>query len=181
MTAGLTTLFASHVDLQSAFAQAPAAVATGQASKQPEDASDKALKAVVEMMKGKWKVQSMEFNGASQAPAGGAPDAIETKDTHINFLSGGKVIPRMSKLQMTCDPLTDAKPSEPIKLNLSRPSQPGQEEILPCLVMVKDKELKFAMPMVSPNRDPNTPIDRPKSFDTKTGAFVVLKAKRAGE
>ena len=134
--------------------------------------------AVANLLDGKWRVDELAVQGNSQPPSNGAPDSIEIKNSNIKFFSGGKLIPTMSNVQITCNAESKVGLGEMIKVNLARPSENGREEVLPCLVKVDKDILQFALPMVNPNRDPTTPIDRPMSFDSTTGTFVVFTASK---
>lgn len=170
--------FATLGILPRASAQQADTVAGDEAAASAVASNAKATKAVQKLLAGKWSVASVEFGGESQKPSNGAPDAIEVKDGQAKFFSGGRLIPTMSNVKVTCDPKSKGEMGEMIKVNLARPSKAGRDELLPCLVMVKEGKLQFAMPMVMRKRDPSVPIDRPKSFDTKSGAFIVLTAQK---
>lgn len=57
-------------------------------------------------------------------------------------------------------------------------SKNGQAETLPGIFKLEEGQLSLAMPLVPVIRDPDEPLERPKSFDTTKGSFLVMFAKR---
>ena len=127
---------------------------------------------IYELLEGSWPVKTIELKGEIRASGPGMPENIEISGGVFTVTSEGKVLGTFSNMKMYARPSTS-----PLQLDLVR-DRDGRLEYLPCILELVDHELRIAMPMVPAKRSPDKDLPRPGNFDTTTGQFLVLAAKK---
>ena len=135
-------------------------------------AADDDGKTEMKKLEGTWEVVSIVLSGTKADGAKGMPDKAVVKDGKATFHSEGKEMKTFRDLKIEFVPK-----KTPQAVNLT----PEGKITLPCIYEVTAEGLKLAIPMVSQIGQPNVPVTRPESFDSKDKSFLVLVAKRSKE
>jgi uncharacterized protein (TIGR03067 family) len=124
----------------------------------------------LQRLQGTWKVQSGEMAGTKINPKKLGIDEIIVRDDRMTMRLGGKDV---AEYQFTID--ATKKPKAMNWLSQKKPS-------LPIIYAVEEKELRLCFPLLptKSDKDPNKPLERPTSFETKdktTGLVIAQRAK----
>ena len=127
----------------------------------------------LENLAGNWVVVTIEAMGEPRPPQNGMPESIEIVGDVFSVYSGEKTLETFSNMKMILNLSKD-----PAELDLVRTNK-GQAESLPCILRLVDGNLDIGMPLVPAKPEPGERLQRPTSFDTKSGPIMVLSAKRS--
>lgn len=121
---------------------------------------------------GNWKVVRLEVGGMAIEPPPGAPQQLRVEKAMATFYADGRPIETFKDLRLVLDPK-----QKPKHVDLLR----GEKETLPAIYEIDGDRFRLAMPLIPEERRPGSKLPRPKSFDSKTEAVVVLTAERVAK
>lgn len=161
----LISLFALFIYIAStpAFAQQE----SGSEKEQEETTSEELT---LESLAGTWKVKTVEVQGKTMEPQGGMPEELQIEENRLSGTVANEKMEGFSGMTLVLDASTD-----PMQLDFVREKN-GRKESLPGIVKKDGDTLKLALPLVPVEMEPGERLQRPESFDTKTGMFMVLTA-----
>lgn len=126
----------------------------------------------LEILRGTWMIETVEIQGNAMEPQPGMPESFQIEGDSFSGTVGKQPMEGFSEIKLVLNTSTT-----PASLDFVREKN-GRGESLPGIVALEGETLKLAMPLVPAEMEPGEGLQRPASFDSKDGLFMVFTAKR---